>query len=78
MHEKGSAAVRQFIHHCQCDRTPLRPTDMQTRANMTLPLNHNTTTTHLCGQMQDFASVGVCVRVCERESVMPSLKGKLT
>ncbi len=59
-------AVRRFIHHCQCDRTPLRPTDMHTRANMTLPLNRNTTTTHLCGQMQmqDFASVGVCVCVC--------------
>lgn len=37
------AAVRQFIHHCQCDHTPLRPTDMHTRANMTLPLNRKAT-----------------------------------
>ncbi len=67
MHEKGQRSGATVHHHCQCDRTPLRPTDMQTRANMTLPLNHNTTTTHLCGQVQDFASVGVCVRVCVRE-----------
>lgn len=47
------AAVRQFIHHCQCDRTPLRPTDMHTHANMTA--------TQLYGQMQmqEVASVAL-------------------